>query len=177
MRESTLDEVGHAKAHPTSTVVSGRPDGSKSCRPSLIRHPAAAGPATHSRAVYDPGDTRAALNTAIEMVRTGIQDHHIVTQIVPFPLPLDDPPVPLDRPVNRSPAGGVSFGRTDCRATSTSAEIPSKRFFAICQRIPDRYRVRRAGLLVNRNVLPEHLAQRARSDTGESRVRRNSCLL
>ena len=45
----------------------------------------------------NPVDTRAALNTAIGMA-TGLETEValIVTQIVPFTLPLDNPPVPLD---------------------------------------------------------------------------------
>jgi hypothetical protein len=45
----------------------------------------------------NPGDTRAALNTAVEMAGDLKSEIAlIVPQIVPFPLPLDNPPVPLD---------------------------------------------------------------------------------
>jgi len=45
----------------------------------------------------NPWDTKAALNTAFDMA-TDLESEIalIVTQIVPFPLPLDNPPVPLD---------------------------------------------------------------------------------
>src|SRR6187399_544495 len=45
----------------------------------------------------NPRDTRAALQTAVDMASELESDISlIVTQIVPFPLPLDNPPVPLD---------------------------------------------------------------------------------
>ena len=88
------------KAYPTSTVpFQAVLDGSKGCRIQLFN------PETHRKpgrlrihVLYtNPGDTAAALNTAIEMAcELDSEIAVIVTRIVPFPLPLDDPPVPLD---------------------------------------------------------------------------------
>jgi hypothetical protein len=88
------------KAHPTSTVpFQAVSDGSKSCRIQLFNPEGGQQPGRLRIHVLftNPGDTRAALNTAIEMAsELESEIALIVTQIVPFPLPLDDPPVPLD---------------------------------------------------------------------------------
>jgi hypothetical protein len=107
------------KAHPTSTVpFQAVSDGSKSCRIQLFNPETLQQPGRLRIHVLftNPGDTRAALNTAIEMAcELESEIALIVTQIVPFPLPLDDPPVPLDFASEqiRRLAESVSAGSTE----------------------------------------------------------------
>jgi len=88
------------KAPPSSTVpFQAVSDGTQSCRIQLF-NPETQQPTGRLRIhvlFTNPGDTRAALNTAIAMAY-GLETEIalVVTQIVPFPLPLDNPPVPLD---------------------------------------------------------------------------------
>lgn len=107
------------KAYPTSTVpFQTVSDGSKSCRIQLFNPETRQQPGRLRIHVLftNPGDTLAALNTAIEMAcELESEIALIVTQIVPFPLPLDDPPVPLDFASEqiRRLAESVSSGRTE----------------------------------------------------------------
>jgi hypothetical protein len=107
------------KAYPTSTVpFQAVPDGSKHCRIQLFNPENVKQPGRLRIHVLftNPGDTRAALNTAIEMAcELEFEIALIVTQIVPFPLSLDDPPVPLDFASEqiRRLAESVSTGPTE----------------------------------------------------------------
>jgi len=88
------------KAHATSTVpFQAISDGAQSCRIQLFNPEIELQPGRLRIHVLftNAGDTRAALKTALGMA-TGLETEValIVTQIVPFPLPLDKPPVPLD---------------------------------------------------------------------------------
>jgi hypothetical protein len=88
------------KANPSSTVpFQTVSDGAKSCRIQLFcpEIPQQPGRLRIHVLFTNPGDTLAALNAAIEMAsELETEIALIVTQIVPFPLPLDDSPVPLD---------------------------------------------------------------------------------
>jgi hypothetical protein len=88
------------KAYPTSTVpFQAVSDGSNRCRIQLFNPETCLQPGRLRIHVLftNPGDTRAALNIAVEMAsQLEFEIALIVTQIVPFPLSLDDPPVPLD---------------------------------------------------------------------------------
>jgi len=70
----------------------------------------------------NPGDTRAALNTAVEMaddLQTEIA--LIVSQIVPFQLPIDSPPVPLE------------FASEQIRRLAESAHTELKGYIFLCR--------------------------------------------
>lgn len=73
-------------------------DRSRSCRIQLFNPQSPAPGRLRIHVLFtNPGDTRAALNTAVEMAsELESEIALIVPQIVPFPLPLDNPPVPLD---------------------------------------------------------------------------------
>jgi hypothetical protein len=107
------------KAHPTSTVpFQTVSDGANSCRIQLFNPETLQQPGRlRIHVLYtNPGDTREALNTAVEMAcELESEIALIVTQIVPFPLPLDNPPVPLDFATEqiRRLADSASSARTD----------------------------------------------------------------
>jgi hypothetical protein len=107
------------KAYPTSTVpFQAVSDGSQSCRIRLFNPLAQHQPGRIRIHVLftNPGDTAAALNTAIEMAcELDSEIALIVTKIVPFPLALDDPPVPLDFASEqiRRLADSVTLARTE----------------------------------------------------------------
>ena len=91
------------KSQPPTTIpfqaVTAGKDGSRSCRIQLFNPESDQGPGRLRIHVLftNPSDTRAALNTAIEMAaELETEIALIVPQIVPFQLPLDNPPVPLD---------------------------------------------------------------------------------
>jgi hypothetical protein len=88
------------KALPTAAVLfQAISNGSSPCRIQLF-NPEAHGETGRLRIhvlFTNLGDTRTALRTAIGMAsELESEINLIVTQIVPFPLPLDHPPVPLD---------------------------------------------------------------------------------
>ena len=88
------------KAQPVSTIpFQAITDRSRPCRIRLFNSAYSENPSRLRIYVIftNPADTRAALYTAIDMaaeIETEIAV--IVAQIVPFPLPIENPPVPLD---------------------------------------------------------------------------------
>jgi len=70
----------------------------------------------------NPGDTRAALNAAVEMA-AGLETEIavIVSQIVPFQLPIDSPPVPLE------------FASEQIRRLAESAHTELKGYIFLCR--------------------------------------------
>jgi len=88
------------KTHATTTVpFQTATSGFSSCRIQLFQPESQQQPARLRIHVLftNPADTRAALNTAIEMAtELDSEIALIVTPIVPFPLPMENPPVPLE---------------------------------------------------------------------------------
>ena len=107
------------KAYPTATVpFQAVSDGSKSCRIQFFNPETRQQPGRlRIHVLYtNPGDTREALSTAFEMAcELDSEIVLIVTQIVPFPLPLDKPPVPLEFASEqiRRLADSVNSGRSE----------------------------------------------------------------
>src|SRR6186713_3191410 len=88
------------KAHPTTAVpFQTVRSGSRACRIQLFHPEIQQQPARLRIHVLftNSTDTRVALSTAIDMA-TGLDSEIalIVTPIVPFPLPMENPPVPLE---------------------------------------------------------------------------------
>jgi len=86
------------KAQPSTVPFQATRDQSHSCRIQLFNPQARESESFRIHVLYtNPRDTRVALKTAVEMsAQLGSEIVLIVSQIVPFPLPLENPPVPLE---------------------------------------------------------------------------------
>lgn len=85
------------KVQPTTVPFHAVKEGPRSCRIQLFNPDSGPGRFRIHVLFTNPADTRAALHTAVGMAaELDSEIALIVPQIVPFPLSLDNPPVPLE---------------------------------------------------------------------------------